>query len=328
MNNKNPIVIAHRGASGLRPEHTRTAYELAIEQGADIIEPDLVMSSDGHLVVRHENEIGETTDIATRPEYASRKTVRDIDGVPVTGWFTEDFTLNELKALRTKERLPELRRVSQNHDGQDVILTFDEVLDIAAEATARTGRIIGIAPELKHPGHFNALGLAVEDRFVEVLQRHGLTGADAPLLVQCFEVGTLERLSQRIQTPLLQLMQVLGGPADRLDLTYQQMATPAGLAAIARYARWIGVQDTMIIPRDKAQSTLPATSLVTDAHWADLKVVVWTMRAENCFLPLEYRSNESPSDHGDLTGYLKRFYALGIDAVFSDFPLIAVTARS
>lgn len=304
------------------------AYELAIEQGADIIEPDLVMSADGHLIVRHENEIGETTDIAERPEYAARKTVRDIDGLSVTGWFTEDFTLTELKSLRAKERLPHLRPQSAQYDGQDVILTFEEVLDIAAEATARIGRAIGVAPELKHPSHFNALGLPIEDRFIEVLERRGLTTADAHMLVQCFEVDTLERLSQRIRTPLLQLMQVAGGPVDRPDLTYQQMTTPEGLRAISRYAGWIGVQDTMIIPRDQAHATLPATSLITDAHTAGIKVVAWTFRAENCFLPYEHRSNESPPDHGDLTGFLKRFYALGVDAVFSDFPDLAVAALS
>lgn len=323
-----PVVIAHRGCSGERPEHTRSAYERAIEQGADIIEPDLVMTRDGHLVVRHENEIGDTTDVANHPEFAERRTQRTIDSASVSGWFTEDFTLAEIKTLKTRERLPLLRPASAAYDGIDEVLTFEEVLDIAEIASARTGRTIPVAPELKHPSHFQSLGLDIEEAFIAAVERRGLNRKDSPLLVQCFEVGPLERLSKRIGTPLLQLMQVQGGPADRHDLTYAQMAEPEGLKAIARYATSIGVQDTMILPRDHRGATLPATALVKDAHDAGLEVVVWTFRAENTFLPLGHRSNESPSDHGDLTGYLKRFYDLGVDAVFSDFPTVAVAARS
>lgn len=322
-----PTVIAHRGASGERPEHTRAAYELAIAQGADVIEPDLVMTADGHLVVRHENEIGETTDVASHPAFATRRTTRLVDGIPVTGWFTEDFTLAELGTLKACERLPLLRPSSARFDGTQPLLTFDDVLDMAEAAQARTGHTIGIAPELKHPSHFQTRGLNIEDAFVDVLQRRGLTGADAPVLVQCFEVGPLQRLAQRIDTPRLQLMQVQGGPADRPGQSHADMATPQGLAAIAAYARAIGVQDTMILPRDGDGRTLPATALVKDAHAAGLEVVVWTFRAENYFLPLEHRSNENPSDRGDLTGYVSRFYDLGVDAVFSDHPAIACAAR-
>ncbi len=325
---KTPVVIAHRGCSGERPEHTRSAYKRAIEQGADFIEPDLVMSADGYLVVRHENEIGETTDVANHPAFADRRTERVIDSVTVSGWFTEDFTLAELKTLRAKERLPALRPASAEHDGEEGILTFEEVLYIAKAASQRTGRTISVAPELKHPSHFQSMGLDIEEAFLKVAEARGLTSADAPLLVQCFEVGPLQRLAQRIQTPLLQLMQVAGGPADRPDLTYQSMATPKGLADIATYARSIGIQDTMVIPRDETGNTLPHTPLIADAHKAGVEVVVWTFRAENNFLPLDYRSNENPSDHGDLTGYLHRFYDLGVDAVFSDFPAIAVAARA
>lgn len=322
-----PQIIAHRGASGERPEHTRAAYELAIAQGADIIEPDLVMSADGHLIVRHENEIGGTTNVSALPQFSARRTTRLIDGVETTGWFTEDFTLAELNTLRAIERLPLLRPASAQYDSSEPILTFEQVLDIADAATARTGRRIAVAPELKHPSYFNQRGLLIEDAFVEVLRRRSLCAADAPLLVQCFEVGCLERLSKLIDTPLLQLMSRDGGPYDRPDLTYQQMATPASLAAIARYAGNIGVETTMVLPRDDAGHSQPATSLVHDAHAAGIKVVVWTLRAENSFLPLERRANKSPSDHGDLTGYLKQFYDLGIDAVFSDFPKCAVDAR-
>ncbi len=322
-----PIVIAHRGASGERPEHTRAAYELAIEQGADFIEPDLVMTRDGHLVVRHENEIGETTDVADHPEFAARRTTRDVDGVPITGWFTEDFTLAELKTLRARERLPALRPASSAFDGQEPILTFDEVVAIAHEGGTRIGRVIGVAPELKHPSHFAALGLPMEDAFVAALERHGLTGADAPILIQCFEVGTLERLKARIDAPLLQLMQAGGGPADRPDATYAEMATPQGLAEVARYADAIGVQDLMVVPRNDAGRALSASPLTANAHAAGLKVVVWTFRAENLFLPAQYRVGDTPAGHGDLTDWLKAIYALGVDAVFSDFPAAAVKAR-
>lgn len=322
-----PIVIAHRGASGERPEHTRAAYELAIDQGADFIEPDLVMTRDGYLVVRHENEIGETTDVADHPDFAARRTTRDVDGVPVTGWFTEDFTLAELKTLRARERLPALRPASAAFDGQEPILTFDEVLAIARDSSARTGRVIGVAPELKHPSHFAALGQPMEEAFVAALERHGLTGAEAPILIQCFEVGTLERLKARIDAPLLQLMQADGGPADRPDVTYAEMEAPQGLAEIARYADAVGVQDLMVMPRDDAGRALEASPLTDNAHAAGLKVAVWTLRAENVFLPAQYRVGESPADHGDLAGWLKTIYALGVDAVFSDFPAAAVEAR-
>ncbi len=327
MSAPHPQVIAHRGASGERPEHTALAYQLAVEQGADFIEPDLVMTRDGQFVVRHENEIGGTTDVAERPEFADRKTTKTIDGVDTTGWFTEDFTLAELKTLRARERLPLLRPANTAWDGQELILTFDEVVAIAREETARTGRVIGVAPELKHPSYFAGIGLPMEDAFVVALERHGLTEADAPILVQCFEVGPLQRLKARIDAPLLQLMSVSGGPADRPDLTYAAMSTPDGLGAVAAYADAVGVETGMILPRDDMARSRPATSLVADAHAAGLKVVVWTFRAENAFLPLDRRHGDAPADHGDLSGYLQAFYALGVDAVFSDLPGAAVGAR-
>ena len=320
-------VIAHRGASGERPEHTASAYRLAVEQGADFIEPDLVMTRDGYFVVRHENEIGGTTDVAERPEFAARQTTKAIDGVETTGWFTEDFTLAELKTLRARERLPLLRPGNTAWDDREPILTFDEVVELAREEGARTGRLIGVAPELKHPSYFAGVGLPMEDAFVAALERHGLTGADAPILIQCFEIGPLQRLGTRIDAPLLQLMSVAGGPADRPDLTYAAMSTPQGLGAVAAYADAVGVETGIILPRDDMARSLTPTSLVADAHAAGLKVVVWTFRAENLFLPLERRQGDAPADHGDLDDYLKAFYALGVDAVFSDFPGAAVAAR-
>ena len=318
-----PLIIAHRGASGERPEHTRSAYELAIEQGADVIEPDLVMSKDGVFIDRHENEIGGTTDVASRPEYADRKTTQTIDGVETTGWFTEDFTLAELKTLRAKERLPAFRPGSAAFDGQEPILTFDEVVAIVRTASARTGRTIAVAPELKHPTYFVGVGLPMEDAFVAELERLNLTGADAPIIIQCFEMGPLERLSRRIKAPLAQLVGAGGALQDRPDLTYAQMITPEGLRAIAAYAAWVAPEVTLVIPRDaQGRSTAPS-SLVADAHAAGLKVVVWTVRAENFFLPLEHRSGALPAAHGDMAGYVHALSETGVDAIFSDFPALA-----
>ncbi len=304
-----PLIIAHRGASGERPEHTRAAYERAIEQGADVIEPDLVMSRDGVLIVRHENEIGGTTDVAARPEFAARRTTKTIDGEAMTGWFTEDFTLAELQTLRARERLPALRPANTAFDGQESILTFEQVLDIAARAG------VAVAPELKHPTYFAALGLQMEDVFVAVLQRRSLTGAEAPVIVQCFEVGTLQRLRTRIATPLLQLVAASGGPADLPGLSYAAMITPVGLAGIAAYADWIGTDTSLIEPTPGAP-----TALIADAHAAGLKVAGWTFRAENAFLPEADRVGEEPAAHGRLRERLARFSDYGLDAAFMDQP--------
>ena len=318
-----PLIIAHRGASGERPEHTRAAYELAVEQGADVIEPDLVLSKDGVFIDRHENEIGGTTDVGERPEFAGRKTTKTIDGVATTGWFTEDFTLAELKTLRAKERLPAFRPGSAAYDGQEAILTFDEVVAIAREASVRTGQTIAVAPELKHPTYFAGIGLPMEDRFVAELERLGLTGADAPIIVQCFEVGPLERLATRIDAPLAQLVSSEGGPADRPDVTYAQMITPEGLKAMAAYADWVAPEMTLVLPRDAEGRTTAPSALVTEAHAAGLKVVIWTLRAENAFLPVERRRGEGFAEHGDMAGYAAAFAEAGVDAVFSDFPSLA-----
>ena len=312
---QSPIIIAHRGASGERPEHTRMAYERAIEQGADMIEPDLVMSRDGVLIVRHENEIGGTTDVAYRPEFADRRTTKVVDGQSVTGWFTEDFAWAELQTLYARERLQELRAFNTAFDDTEPILSFEQVLEIARNASARTGRTIGVVPELKHPTYFAGLDLPMEDAFVEVLGRHGLTGAEAPVIVQCFEVGTLRRLNERIDTPLLQLIAASGGPADDRALSYDAMTTPQGLAEIATYADWIGA-DTALIEPEPGQPT----TLIADAHAAGLKVAAWTFRAENAFLPAGDRAGSNPAEHGRLRERLARFAGYGLDAAFMDQP--------
>ncbi|HYC98569.1 glycerophosphodiester phosphodiesterase family protein [Brevundimonas sp.] len=313
-----PLIIAHRGASGERPEHTRAAYELAVDQGADLIEPDLVMTRDGALVVRHENEIGGTTDVADHPEFADRRAAKTIDGWTTEGWFTEDFTLAELKTLRARERLPALRPANTAFDGREPVLTFDEVLEIARAGSARTGRVIGVAPELKHPSYFAAAGLPMEDAFVAALERRGLTGTEAAVLVQCFEVGTLRRLRARIDAPLLQLVAAGGGPADRPDLTWAAMCTPEGLAEVAVYADWIGADTALIEPRPGK-----ASALIADAHAAGLKVAGWTFRAENLFLPEIDRIGGDPAAHGRLRERLARFAGHGLDAAFMDQPGLA-----
>jgi len=307
-----PLIIAHRGASGERPEHTRAAYELAIAQGADFIEPDLVISRDGVLIVRHENEISETTDVASHPEFAGRRTTKTVDGRRVHGWFTEDFALAELRILRARERLPELRPDNAAFDGREPILTFEEVLDIAAAAG------VGVAPELKHPSYFAALGLPMEDVLTAVLEQRGLSGADAPVIVQCFEIGTLQRLRTRIATPLLQLVAAAGRPFDRPDLTFAAMITPEGLADVAAYADWIGA-DTALI------ETAPGvpTALITAAHTVGLRVSAWTFRAENAFLPEADRIGADPAGHGRLRERLARFAGYGLDAAFLDQPGLA-----
>jgi len=303
------LVIAHRGASGERPEHTRAAYELAIDQGADFIEPDLVMSKDGVLVVRHENALSDTTDVADRPEFADRRRTQTIDGRETVDWFSEDFTLAELRTLRARERLPDLR--SSAFDGQEGVLTFEEVLDLADAASARTGRRVGVIPELKHPSHFAAVGLPMEAELARVLTARGLAGAHAPVIVQSFEVGALRTLNRLIEAPLMLLASPVGGPADLPGTTYAALLTDAGLAEVATYADWIGVETSLVVPRVRGASG-PATDLPTRAHAAGLKVGVWTLRAEDRFLPSDHR--------GDLRGWFRRFEAAGVDAVFTDNP--------
>ncbi len=324
---KRPIVIAHRGASGERPEHTLEAYRLAIAQGADFIEPDLVMTKDGVLVARHENEISETTDVARRPEYAARRSTKVIDGARVTGWFTEDFTLAELRTLRARERLPQLRPGNTAYDGRFAVPTLEEVIELAADQSRATGRTIGIYPEIKHPTYFRSINLPMEEALAAILREHGLTSAASPIFIQCFEVGPLQRLNTLIDARLIQLMSDEGGPFDRPDLTYRAMATPEGLAAISAYADGVGPAKALIFSRTLLGATGARTSFVADAHHAGLAVHPWTFRAENYFLPLELRRGINPRAQGDLEAELRMFFAAGVDGVFSDFPAAAVRAR-
>jgi glycerophosphoryl diester phosphodiesterase len=322
-----PVVIAHRGASADRPEHTLAAYRLAIAQGADFIEPDLVLTKDGVLVARHENEISETTDVAVRPEFAARRATKQIDGQPVTGWFTEDFTLAELKTLRARERLPQLRPANAAFDGQEEIPTFAEVIALAQAEGARLGRPIGVYPETKHPTYFEGLGLSFDGPLIAALEAAGWNRADAPVFVQSFEVGNLQRLAGRTRVRLVQLLAAAGGPFDRPQTPYAAMATPEGLAAIARYAAGVGPQKDLLIPRTAEGRLSAPTELAAQARAAGLIVHPWTFRPENFFLPLERRRGASPTDRGDGAGEIAAFLALGVDGVFTDHPADAVAAR-
>jgi glycerophosphoryl diester phosphodiesterase len=321
-----PIIIAHRGASAERPEHTLAAYERAIEQGADFIEPDLVATKDHQLVARHENEISGTTDVAHRPEFASRKTTKTIDGEAVTGWFTEDFTLAELKTLRARERLPQLRPDNAAFDGQFEIPTLAEIIALAKAASARTGRTIGIYPETKHPSYFRALGLPLEPVLLAALAKAGWTTRDAPVFIQSFEVDNLKALKQQTGVRLIQLMAAEGRSADGHD--YAALATPAGLKQVAEYAAGIGPEKAMIIPRDAVGRLGKPTTLVADAHAAGLEVHPWTFRPENYFLPLELKSGIDPRKTGDVDAEIRAFLATGIDGLFSDSTAAAVRALS
>lgn len=322
-----PIVIGHRGCSGERPEHTMASYRRAIEQGADYIEPDLVITKDGVLVCRHENEIGGTTDVAAHAEFADRKAQKTVDGVTADGWWVEDFTLAELKTLRAKERLPQLRPSNVAFDGQEQIPTFAEALALSQQHG------IGIYPELKHPTFLKNAGLDPVPVFVEAVHAGGGQRAADKMWVQCFEVGALVQLASMssIRWRQIQLMSGDGGPADQ-QRTYRDMITDAGLRGIREYAMGIGVEKAMIIPRDGQNHSLAPTDLIPRAHAAGLKVHAWTFRAENFFLPTELRRGDASApdymrQHGDITQELRAFYAAGVDGVFCDFPGLAVAAR-
>jgi glycerophosphoryl diester phosphodiesterase len=332
-----PIVIAHRGASGYRPEHTLESYRLAIEMGADFIEPDLVSTKDGVLVARHENEIGSTTDVAEHPEFAARRTTKTIDGQLVEGWFTEDFTLAELRTLRARERLPELRAANTAYDGRLEVPTFDEIIQLAKRESAARGRTIGIYPETKHPSWFASLGLALEEPLIAELERAGWTEREAPVFIQSFETENLRKLRGMTRVPLVQLIEASGAPADlalRGDpRTYADLVTPAGLAEIATYADAIGPHKGLVIPRGADDRLAAPSSLVADAHAAGLLVHPWTFRGENYFLPADFHAGD-PADpafaamHGDADAELAAFFAAGVDGVFADFPDVALRVRA
>ncbi len=322
-------VIAHRGASALRPEHTLAAYAKAIEDGADWIEPDLVSTKDGVLVARHENEISGTTDVAAHPEFVARKTVKRIDGKRTEGWFTEDFTLAELKTLRARERLPELR--STAFDGQFEIATFDEIVALADEESRKRGRLIGLAPEIKHPTHFASLGLAMEDRLLAALAAHPHTRS-APVMIQSFEIANLRALREKIlRGSNIALLQLLGGRSERpydavvasSAIDYGAMMRAEGLRDIATYADAIGVAYRDLDPAEHADGTR-RSRLIDDAKAAGLRVVAYTFRPENHFLQRTYRSDgkDAARHEAGSIRQIRDYVALGLDAFFTDDPAL------
>ena len=331
-NEAEPLVIGHRGASGYRPEHTLASYELAARMGADYIEPDLVSTKDHVLVARHENDITATTDVADHPEFSDRRTTKVIDGASLTGWFTEDFTLAELKTLRAKERIPDIRQRNTIYNGRFEVPTFQEVIDLSKRLSRELHRPIGIYPETKHPTYFRGIGLPLEPPLVRTLDRNGLNKRGAKVFVQSFEVGNLQALDRELKVPLVQLFAAAASkPYDFVvsgdPRTYADLATPAGLREVARYADGVGPSKDYIVPRDPAGNSQPPTSFVDDAHEAGLLVHPYTFRNENTFLPPELRSSANPADYGNAIAEDLQLFKLGVDGIFTDNSDTAVEAR-
>ena len=321
-----PLVVAHRGASGYRPEHTLASYRLAIELGADYIEPDLVATSDGHLVARHEPMLDATTDVAAHPEFAQRRTTRIVDSKSVTAFFACDFTLVELKTLRAIQPNPAREK---HFDGQFTIPTFEEILELLRHENAARGRNVGVYPETKHPSFHLALGLPLEDRMLDALRRHGLDRADAPVFLQSFESANLQYLRQRTPLPLVQLMEegaLLYDASGRhvVGVNIPQFDDPRGgepprqLGDIAQFAAAIGPWKRQIL-RDVGGTTLLQTTLIEQAHAAGLKVHTYTFRNEAAMLAPEYQNDPARE--------YRQFYELGIDGVFTDFADTALAVR-
>ncbi|MFD7915225.1 glycerophosphodiester phosphodiesterase [Streptomyces sp. NPDC059752] len=320
-----PTVIGHRGASGYRPEHTIGSYQLALDLGADVIEQDLVPTRDGHLVCRHENEIGGTTDVAEHPEFASRRTTKSVDGVAVTGWFTEDFTLAELKTLRAKERIPAVRQRNTLYDGQWAVPTFEEVLRWADREGKRRGRRVWLHVETKHPSYFRGLGLGLEEPLAKLLRRYGRDGRSAALFLQSFEPSSIQRLSRLVSAPRVVLLSAAGTRPWDFELagdprTVADLVKPEGLKWIAGFAQGIGPTMDLILPRDAAGKLGAPTTLVADAHARGLLLHPYTARNENSFLPAEYRKGTDPTAYGDAFGAFRTYFEQGIDGIFTDNP--------
>jgi glycerophosphoryl diester phosphodiesterase len=337
-----PLVIGHRGACGYVAEHTLTSYFIAIQQGADYVEPDLVMTRDGVLIARHENEIGATTNVADHAEFATRRKAKIVDGEAIEGWFSEDFTLPEIKTLRARERIADLRPDNVRFDGQFEVPTFEEILamvrSVQSERRVRAQLLglaeppqIGIYPETKHPSYFAKLGLPMEEALVAALARWDFNGPDAPVFLQSFEVANLKALRGMTQLPIVQLVEASGQPYDftvRGDArTYAELMKPAGLVEIAQYAQAIGVNKFLIIPRNADESLARPTPLIADAHAQGLKVHGWTFRAENAFLPRKFRSSSARARRGNLVAEIAAYLGSGMDGFFTDQPDIGVRAR-
>ncbi len=326
-----PLVVAHRGASGYRPEHTLAAYDLGVGMGADYIEPDLVMTKDGVLVDRHEPEISETTDVADRPEFADRKTTKKLDGKSVTGWFVDDFTLEELKTLRAKERLGDVRQESSTYDGRFEVPTFEEVLDRREALSRKTGRTIGIIPEIKHSTYLHQEGFDPEAEVARLVKKHHLNHRKAPLWVQSFELTALKDLRSEhgLKARTTFLTSTSGGPYDLREegTTYAELTTADSMRELSRWIDGFGPTKDQVVARNADGTLGKPTSFVEDAHDAGLTVMPYTLRAENQFLPTDYRIGTDPSDFGRAVDEARVFLEAGVDGVFCDQPDVCVEAR-
>ncbi|WP_277451865.1 glycerophosphodiester phosphodiesterase family protein [Janibacter sp. DB-40] len=325
------LVLAHRGASGYRPEHTLAAYELAVGMGADYIEPDLVMTRDGVLVDRHEPEIAQTTDVAEHPRFADRMTAKEIDGVVVTGWFAEDFTVEELQGLRATERLAQLRPESVTHEGSLRVLTFDEVLQQRADLTRTSGRTIGIVPEIKHSTYLRGHGFDPELEVLRLLEEHDLNSATAPVWLQSFEPTALRALrAHGYRGRSMLLTEAQGAPFDLREqgTTCVELTTPPAMERLAPWVDALAPAKEQVIPWTPEGALGEPTRLVDDAHEAGLEVFPWTFRAENAFLPADHRIGAGPAAHGRMVDEVVAHLEAGVDGVFCDHPDVGVEART
>ncbi|MFF8693232.1 glycerophosphodiester phosphodiesterase [Streptomyces sp. NPDC015144] len=328
-----PTVIGHRGTSGYRPEHTLGSYQLALDMGAHIVEQDLVPTKDGHLVCRHENDITATTDVADHPEFANRRTTKKVDGTSLTGWFTEDFTLAELKTLRAKERIPGTRQKNTLYDGRWDVPTFEEVLRWADREGRRRGRPVWLYVETKHPTYFRSLGLGLEEPLAKLLRRYHLHRKQSPVILQSFEPGSIQRLARLVETPRVVLLSGAGErPWDFVTSgdprTVADLVKPEGLKWMASYAQGIGPTLDLVIPKDSTGRLTTPTTLVRDAHAQGLVLHPYTMRNENTFLPADFRRGTDPNAYGDAFGAFQAYFATGIDGIFSDNPDTALLAAA
>lgn len=330
-----PLVVAHRGASGYRPEQTRSAYRLAAELGADLLELDVVVTRDHVLVARHENNLAGTTDIPRRPEFADRRTIKTVDGRVEEGWFTEDLTLEELKSLRAVERIPEVRPASAAFDGTEEILTVEECLVLRAELAAELGRPVGLYPEIKHSAYFAGLGLAVEPALAELLDRFGQDRPDGDVLLHAFEPSSLVRLHHElgVRARSSLLMWRGGRPADGYGAPdqrdYAWWSGPEGLAEVRRLGiSGVSPDLSMVVSVNEDLSLGEDTGLVAAAHAEGLWVHPYTFRAENQFLPVDFRRGPDPAARGDLAGLMNVFLDVGIDALNTDHADVAVEVRA
>ncbi|MFS2105959.1 glycerophosphodiester phosphodiesterase [Ralstonia sp. Ralssp135] len=332
-------VIGHRGAPALRPEHTLASYQKAIDDGADIIEPDIVSTKDGVLVARHENEISGTTNVADVAAFAGRRTTKTIDGTSITGWFTEDFTLGELKTLRARERIPSIRPDNTVYNDQFDIPTLDEIIALARDQSAKLGRNIGIYPETKHPTYFQSIGLPLEDRLIDGLRRDAFTASRTTVYIQSFEVANLKAIRNKIGSsqPNWKLVQLMGTssrqPYDFVvakdSRTFGDMMTSQGMRDIAAYANGVGPDKSSIMGLDANGRLTDPTDLIRNAHNAGLLVHPYTFRPENTFLPPSLRSgaDNTRNVNGSITE-IQTFLRAGVDGFFTDDPAVGRQAVS